>query len=152
MLAEFLVAKAVGDAAPLRVGWNNFDVLTPEGVRIEVKSSAYLQSWAQKRLSTIRFDRLTGLSWDPREAESAEREIRADLFVFAVQTCKDPALYDALDIGQWDFYVARAEAIEANGARSVGLAFLKRDAIGPATWFELNDAVGKACRGDTGAA
>lgn len=49
-VAEFLVAQAVGaDAA--RVEWDPWDVAAPDGTRIEVKSSGYLQAWAQTRLS-----------------------------------------------------------------------------------------------------
>ena len=129
ILAEFLVAKAIGAARTMRVGWDNFDVLTPTGVRLEVKSSAYLQSWSQKRLSTIRFSGLTGRSWDPKAGETNHREIRAGVFVFAVQTCRDPELYDALDVKQWAFYVASADAVQTNGARSVGLGFLDSHAV-----------------------
>lgn len=45
-LAEFLVARAVG-ARGNRVEWDAYDVLTPDGVRVEVKVRGYLQSWAQ---------------------------------------------------------------------------------------------------------
>ncbi len=64
ILAEFLVAKAVGDERSPRVGWDNFDVQAPGGPAIEVKCSAYLQSWAQKRLSGLMFGRLTGREFD----------------------------------------------------------------------------------------
>lgn len=37
-LAEYLVAKAVG-ATTCRVEWDTYDVLTPEGPRVEVKSA-----------------------------------------------------------------------------------------------------------------
>lgn len=43
--------------APLRVGWDSVD-LRHKGVTIEVKSSAYLQAWGQKRLSRIQFGAL----------------------------------------------------------------------------------------------
>src|SRR4051812_26608404 len=55
VLAEFLVASAVGDPSPLRCAWDNFEVTTPTGIRVEVKSSAYLQSWSQRRVSAIAF-------------------------------------------------------------------------------------------------
>lgn len=48
VLAEFLVAKAVGCTEAPKKEWANFDVLTPAGVRVEVKASAYWQSWAQR--------------------------------------------------------------------------------------------------------
>ena len=56
-LAEFLVAKAVGSTG-LRIEWDPYDVLAPDGTTIEVKTSAYLQAWDQYKLSTIQF---TGL-------------------------------------------------------------------------------------------
>lgn len=36
--AEFLVARAVGASGP-RIEWDAYDVLTPDGIRVEVKSS-----------------------------------------------------------------------------------------------------------------
>ncbi|MSO95749.1 MAG: hypothetical protein EXQ81_08155, partial [Thermoleophilia bacterium] len=39
VLAEFLVASAVGDPSPLRNAWDNFDVTTPSGIRVEVGTS-----------------------------------------------------------------------------------------------------------------
>lgn len=43
ILAEFIVAKALDADRKLRSGWDNFDVETASGTRVEVKSSAYLQ-------------------------------------------------------------------------------------------------------------
>ncbi len=104
VLAEFIVAKAVGATAEMRSPWDNYDVELPEGTRIEVKASAYLQRWPQRRLSTIRFSGLTGLSWNAKEGMRGEkREVRADVFVFAIQTCKKHEEYEALDISQWIF-------------------------------------------------
>ena len=54
-LAEFLVFRALGCKADTRPGWGEYDLLTPEGVPVEVKSAAYLQSWEQVRPSTIQF-------------------------------------------------------------------------------------------------
>ena len=64
MLAEFLVAQALGAAARPRIEWDSYDVVTPEGIRVEVKSSAYLQAWAQARPSSISFGGLNGRTWD----------------------------------------------------------------------------------------
>lgn len=80
-LAEFLVAKAIGATGP-RVEWDAYDVLSPDGTRIEVKSSAYMQVWDQRRPSAIRFTGLTGRTWDPRNGESPEATFNADVYVF----------------------------------------------------------------------
>ena len=141
ILAEFLVAKAVGAREPVRVAWDNFDVVSALGTRIEVKSSAYLQSWAQSKLSSITFTGLTGLRWDAKEGWGEEREIRADVFVFAIQTCREPALYDPLDVGQWRFHVVPADAVREHGTRSVGMSFLRRHAPAPVSFEGLNQAV-----------
>ncbi|HSS10944.1 MAG TPA: hypothetical protein VLL25_13730, partial [Acidimicrobiales bacterium] len=42
ILAEFLVAKAVGDEREVRIGWDNFDAQAQDGIAIEVKCSAFL--------------------------------------------------------------------------------------------------------------
>ena len=65
MLAEFIVAAALGIATGgVREGWAVWDLTSPDGVRIEVKSSGYLQSWGQKELSRISFNVRETLAWD----------------------------------------------------------------------------------------
>src|SRR5436309_1595976 len=50
ILAEFLVARALGvGREDIRDEWAAYDIETPDGVKVEVKSSAYIQSWAQQR-------------------------------------------------------------------------------------------------------
>lgn len=148
ILVEFLVADALGDTRPVRTEWANFDIETPDGIRVEVKSSAYLQRWPQRRLSMIRFDRLAGRFVDPQTQELADAPtVRADVFVFAVQTATDPARYDAFDVAQWDFYVVGADRVEAHGTRSVGLAWVCATAGRPVTLAELRDAVARAHAG-----
>jgi hypothetical protein len=147
ILAEFIVGKALGaqETEEFRISWSNFDLTTPSCVHVEVKSSAYLQSWKQKKLSQIRFGGLFARSYDEAAVRfDPEPEIRADVFVFAIQTCTDPQAYDALDIGQWEFYVATAEAIREHGGRSVGLPTVRGFAKGPFTYSGLERAVEEA--------
>jgi hypothetical protein len=125
VLAEFLVARAVGAEESVRASWDNYDVTAPDGTRIEVKSAAYLQSWRQRTHSQIRFNGLSGLRWDDEAGWGEEREVRADVFVFGVQICRTHADFDPLDVGQWEWYVAPARRVAENGSRSVGLGFLE---------------------------
>jgi hypothetical protein len=64
VLAEYLVATALGAAAGTRAEWDTVDIRTPEGWRVEVKSAAYLQSWAQSQLSEISFSIAPASGWD----------------------------------------------------------------------------------------
>ena len=61
MVAEFLVASALGvDGHPsLRDPWGDSDIIEGD-MRVEVKSSAYIQDWAQKDFSRIVFSGLRG--------------------------------------------------------------------------------------------
>lgn len=63
-LAEYLVHRAVGATSAARVNWDKYDILSPEGVAIEVKASGYIQSWAQQKLSTISFSIRPTYGWD----------------------------------------------------------------------------------------
>lgn len=124
VLAEWLVAKAVGAAEP-RPEWDEFDVLTPANVRVEVKSSAYLQAWPQRDLSTISFSGLRSKKLGPDNRYSDQRTFNADVYVFCVQTAQSHDAYDPLDVSQWDFYVLPRSRVESIGYRSSGLTRIK---------------------------
>lgn len=146
VFAEFLVAKAVGDPSPLRHAWDNFDVTSPSGARIEVKSSAYLQSWRQKSLSQIKFSGLTGRAYSYETNEfDAERSLRADVYVFALHTTQGPDQYDVLDLSAWQFYIVSMDRlIEVGAPRSVTLATLERLGATRVGYGELGGAIAGA--------
>jgi hypothetical protein len=141
-LAEFLVAQAVGASGP-RVEWDTYDVMSRDGIRIEVKSSAYLQLWEQRRLSRIVFTGLRGHILDPHAPSrvSAEATFNADVYVFAVQTAQSHEAYDPLDVKQWEFYVLSRREVEERGAKSIGLARLQVLTGGPTPYDELASSI-----------
>jgi hypothetical protein len=133
MLAEFLVARALGADERPRIEWDAYDVTTPEGLRLEVKSAAYLQAWEQLRLSTITFGGL----------HARTGSYNADGYVLAVLPATEHAGYDALDVHQWAFWVLPREVLAATGQRSIRLSRVEALA-GPAlTYSELADHVRK---------
>jgi len=148
VLAEYLVARAVGAGLEqARVEWDNYDVLSPSGVRIEVKSAAYLQSWPQARPSQIRYTGQNGLAWSvPTNTYSDQREVRADVFVFALHTCRDPARYDPLSLDQWEFRVVGADTVRDWNMRSVGLGMLARSGVQALRWQALAAAITDAAK------
>lgn len=55
-LAEFIVGTAVEiNPKKVRDEWDFFDIKTDNGIKIEVKSASYIQSWEQKSFSNIVF-------------------------------------------------------------------------------------------------
>ena len=78
MLAEFIVATALGIPTDgVREGWAAWDLTTPGGVRVEVKTAAYLQSWAQKELSKISFS--TPGRWRGMRTEEGSPKLPGDM-------------------------------------------------------------------------
>ena len=138
ILAEYLVAKAVRDNRDLRISWDNFDVRAAEGTTIEVKCSAFLQSWPQRTHSRLEFARLRARSWDASTNVFSDEElVRADVFVFAVQTQREPDQYDMLDLSHWQFWVVSGVIVRQQRVKSVGIGWVQRFATGPVTYPEL---------------
>lgn len=147
ILAEFLVAKAVGDERDLRIGWDNYDARAPDGTTIEVKCSAYLQSWTLKRHSELRFGRLIAREFDAARNEySAEARVRAEVFVFCVQTQRDPVAYDMFDLSHWEFWVTDANTIRERAVKTIGIGWVRQHATGPFPYADLAGAIRAAAR------
>jgi hypothetical protein len=147
VLAEFLVATAVGDNRGPRIGWDNFDVQTPSGVTVEVKCSAFLQSWPQRGPSRLSFGRLRARWWDPDTGtEVVDDPIRAQVFVFAIQTQQDHELYDMLDVDHWEFWTASGAAVRAHAGKSVGIGWVRQRASGPYAYHQLAAAIEDTAR------
>ena len=125
ILAEFLVAKAVGATKSARREWDAFDVTTPSGVRIEVKSAAYVQSWHQDKPSNISFDIAPKKSWDAEtNTTDVEPSRSADIYVFALLHEQNRDTVNPLDLNQWTFFVLPTATLNTLGNQ-------KRLSLGP---------------------
>lgn len=128
VLAEFLIARALG--IPLdqpREEWAAWDLTTPEGIKVEVKSAAYIQSWCQQQLSKITFNTPKTRAWDAAtNRQSQESRRQADVYVFALLAHQDKASIDPLDLSQWQFFVLPTSTLDARtrSQHSITLASL----------------------------
>jgi hypothetical protein len=112
IFAEFIVATAMGiDITKPRDEWSAYDLKTSTGIRIEVKSSAYLQSWSQKRLSTTSFSISPARYWDRDGKKVKEKKRNSDVYVFCLLKTKDKSKVDPLNLSQWEFYILSTEKI-----------------------------------------
>jgi hypothetical protein len=146
-LAEFIVAKALGIGNLRRIEWDAYDLLW-EGITVEVKSSAYLQAWDQRRISTIQFTGLKGTRWHPRhDLDPLGRRYNAMVYVFCVQTATDHERYEPLALDQWTFYVVDRAKLVALDQKSVGLARVKQLSGGEVPWADLRQVIGRAAVG-----
>ena len=126
-LAEFLVKCAVNSPAALRTEWDAVDIVTPTGVRIEVKSSAYLQAWKCEKLSKIQFDIAPKKSWDSKTNTYYETVGRnSDVYVFCLFSCQDPQIANPMDVSQWKFYILPTAVLNEKipAQKTIGLSSL----------------------------
>ena len=118
ILAEYIVASSVGMNSGIRTEWDAFDIETPEGIKVEVKSGAYVQSWNQRKHSTIQFSIRPTQGWDSESNERASEVRRqADVYVFCLLKHKDQSSINPLNLDQWVFYVLSTNALN----QSVGV-------------------------------
>ena len=120
IFAEFIVASALHlDTSIPRDEWSALDITSPKGTRIEVKSSAYLQSWTQSAPSKIRFSirpaRATG-----NMEEKPTRQSDAYVFCFLKHLDKDTL--NPLNLDQWDFYVLATKDIDGLMGKSTSIS------------------------------
>lgn len=111
--AEFIVATATNiDLTVLRDEWSAYDLKTPEGIKLEIKSSAFIQSWFQRTLSTISFSTKPALYWDSFTNNQADiKQRHADVYVFCLLHHTDKPTIDPLNINQWEFYVLATQQL-----------------------------------------
>jgi hypothetical protein len=152
VLAEYLVAWAVGCDAGVRREWDPYDLLSPSGVKIEVKSAAYVQSWAQKDYSTPSFGIAPRGAWDAETGDfDPELRRRADVWVFALLAERDQEKVNPLDLGQWRFFVLPTAVLDEEVAVQQTIALsslLKLDPV--ETGFSgLSEAVEQASARNT---
>lgn len=104
MLGQYIVAWALGVDDVPDDRWASFDLLSPDGRKIEVKTTSYLQAWKQKRISpqfsirkTHEYSKDTGYSKDA--------DFQADIYVLCYFFAKDKAVADETNLQQWKFWV-----------------------------------------------
>jgi hypothetical protein len=128
-LAEYIGAIALGIDDCVRVPWGPYDLVTPAGTKIEVKSGSYLQSWNQSEHSKIQFSIKKTLEWMPAaNSFGGERKRHSDIYVFCHLSHQTKEDINPLDLKQWDFYVITTNTldIEMKGAGTISLARVRK--------------------------
>ena len=140
VFAEYLVARALlGEVENCRREWDAFDV-SYRGLKIEVKSAAYAQTWRQKKSSTITFDIAKKQAWfaetdvwDPTPKRSS------DCYVFCVfESLGDDLQHRVLDVSCWNFTVVPTKLIDEKLKDQRTVSYGKVKKIGTSSsWQDL---------------
>lgn len=125
VMAEFLVYSSIRSTpdTQMRENWLPFDVTSPSGRRIEVKSAAYIQAWTPENIfAQIRFDIGKKLAWDNATASYAsEAKRNCDLYVFCLFTAKTKDI-SLLNLDYWDFYVLPTSVLNEKVPEQKGIS------------------------------
>ena len=126
---EYLVALAVGAADKVQEEWAPYDVRSPDGIRIEVKTSGYIQTWEQQALSTPRFSIGKSYAWSNETGTFSPAPQRsAEVYVFCLHHHKDQGTINPLDMSQWTFYILPTATLDrmAGDQATIGIHSLER--------------------------
>jgi len=145
VVAEYIVAKALGMAFGYRMEWDFADIRFRD-CHIEVKSSAYVQSWQQVKPSVIQFDIAPRSNkWDAETnitIRSDPPKRHADVYIFCVFTEHDKSLANPLDTNQWAFYVTKTDTLDGRlGAQKSAALTTIQKLSASITYDELKNVV-----------
>ncbi len=144
IFAEWLVMKLLGVSGVRRMSWANSDVITQDGVRIEVKASSYWQSWKLlDEFGAVRVPplysisdktRITFSGLKARDAitvpdSSKPQLLKSHIYVFAFQNEKNIERWNAMDLSQWEFYALPMKRVQQLGWKSISLKMLRAEHI-----------------------
>ena len=144
VLAEYIVANALGVADKLRADWDPFDLETLDGKSIEVKSSSYIQSWFQTKPSAITFGIRQTQVWDPKTNQmEGEKKRHAQVYVFCLLAHKTQETLNPLDLDQWEFYIVPTSVLdkECTTQKTIGLERVKSLAKAAVKYDQIADAI-----------
>lgn len=151
VFAEFLIANILGiDVSGVREDWAKYDLTTRAGLKIEVKSAAYLQSWDQYEYSAISFDVAPRYQFSEQGLLlPVQPERVADVYILALlhHKIKHPEEgergVDPLDVSQWSFFVLDRSFLDhrTRSQHSITEASLMGLNVGPYDYTQLRSVI-----------
>ena len=146
-IAEFLVAKAIGNTKAENSGyWTAYD-MSYKNQRVEIKSSVYVHPWNKTRVSEVRSFSIEPTKNSYWSSEDKGYERQNDLYVFCLNTNKEIDKVDPLNIDFWEFYVVPTFVINeyANPMqKSISYRVVKRLSGGGVSYSGLKDKIDEA--------
>lgn len=142
--AEFIVATATNvDITKLRDEWSSYDLETPDGIKLEIKSSAYLQSWSQNKPSIISFRTKPALYWDSETGLQSTTAMRyADVYVFCLLYHDIKQTVDPLNMNHWEFYVLATKELNEYKRSQHSITLKSLQKFTPSvTYDKLNETI-----------
>ncbi|MBD1870313.1 hypothetical protein H6F95_24070 [Cyanobacteria bacterium FACHB-471] len=135
--AEYLVGLALELTIPSRQDWEPFDFCY-QGKRIEVKSSAFIQSWQQKKLYNPAFS--------IKKNSKGTRE--SDFYIFCLYSEQIRSRANPLRIEDWKFWVAPTPVLKESvlDKKNVSLRTIESYFESGVSYSQLRDHLDEAIK------
>ena len=149
-IAEFIVAKALGQEKPFnKNGWTLWDI-NYKGRHVEVKETGYFHSWRMDgKVSQVRTFSINK-AYSVYKDSKSEFKRQNDIYVFCLNTGDTKEESNPLDLGNWRFWVVPTVIIDrcCGDNKTISLGRLKGitgqpEGIG---YAELKEAVDEVVR------
>ena len=128
-IAEYIVGLAVGSEEEVSDPWTEYDLDTPKGIKVEVKSTCEFQTWSQRAPSRAVFAVGPARKWDEELGRpSGDLRRHADVYVFCVLRAPPDGMPDPLDVAGWVFYVVPTAVLDRDlggEAKSISLSRIR---------------------------
>ena len=112
ILAEYIVACALKIQNKEHILWNKYDLLLDD-IKIEVKTSGYIQTWDQEKLSKLSFGIQPTKGWESTSNQFDKIKMRqSDVYVFCVHKHTEQDTINPLEIAQWAFYILPTKVLD----------------------------------------
>ena len=149
VVGEYWVAKALELTDEIRRGWKSWDLETDNGIRIEVKTTGYRQSWHKPsdKTATPKFTvPKVRVKADENRDLMPGRYRPAHVYVFCFHKERDTVKLDPLDTSQWEFFVVPTKVLDENvdpniKSPSINMRFLGELCVAPVKFAALKDAI-----------
>jgi len=156
ILAEYLVAWAIGDTKDVRVPWRSYDLTSKSGKKLEVKTTAKFQEWNFKDKKpnpnpsyhiapTRNYNVDSGYM-------SKNKKFNTDIYVLCYHFAEEIEDQNPMDLRQWKFWIFSKQQIKSilKTRKSISVAWLGKNYVS-CEWGELkkNITKGKGMRKDS---
>jgi hypothetical protein len=126
---EWIVAQLLGIAAPaVRNPWGVYDLETPAGTSIEVKTCGFIQAWSSEPSVKLVFSGLKSQVWE-QESNTYPNppEYHAQYYVFCLNLAEKWEDFTPLSLNQWRFFLLSRSEVEAIGTKGISLSTLRKN-------------------------
>lgn len=143
ILGELIVGIALGlDMSKVKYNWGVCDLIQPDGTKIEVKTSAYMQTWNENKLSNIKFSGLKTRNANGLDVRSKE-DYNSEYYIFCIQNAKSHQEYDQFSLDKWQFKIVARETLAKRNVKSITLNSLQKIAPDTFSFGSLKEGLEK---------